>query len=256
MLFSILHDGLILELLREARRLRKRRFGLLKICGLITRQLVDGGTKPFEVRLYPVIIDILRKGVRHPFLRAIPFGEIKFAEWITPICGLVPRNHWIVSPDPYRLVVMRERESKNLPMDLLLASYGLEEFDHTSDRNSHAMSILTVGNVKSRRATFDFDSQERKVHVICGQEKGAARRIANERLQPDQLTLGESRARESNGIVRLRTRFGHGDTTVPAFIDTLDEDIEMLGAKRGKGFGRGDNYRQQILFDSGFVLAL
>ncbi|KAI4137552.1 MAG: hypothetical protein LQ341_005099 [Variospora aurantia] len=99
---------------------------------------------------------------------------------------------------------MREGESAYPLVDLLLASYRPEEFDNSSDRDGHAMSILTIGDVA-------------------------------------ELTLGEGRAREADGIVRLRTRSSYRNAVVPAFIDTFRDDSEMRGAKRGKGFGRGDN---------------
>lgn len=109
--------------------------------------MVNSKTKPVDVRRHLIIIDIFRKAIRHPFFRTIPFGKIKLAERVAPIGIFFPGNYWIVSPDPDRLVVMREGESAYPLVDLLLASYRPEEFDNSSDRDGHAMSILTIGDV-------------------------------------------------------------------------------------------------------------
>ncbi len=115
-------------------------------------------------------------------------------------------------------------------MKLFLSFHSSVEFDHTSYGNSHAVSVLSVGDIKCRGTTLDLAGEERKVHPRCGYEVG-------ERLGPDlthkrfelfELFLCERRSPESYGEVGLWAGTMERDYAVPAFINTLVEMIEMF----------------------------
>ena len=62
-------------------------------------------------------------------LFAVERGERKFVDRMTVVLGVFPSYHRVVAVDPYRPVVMRDREGKDLPVDLILAFNSTEELD-------------------------------------------------------------------------------------------------------------------------------
>lgn len=79
----------------------------LNCCGspegsvLLERQIINGRRESFEENLHPYVIDVLRNGVCCPLFFALLFRKIKFANWMTPECGLSPVNHRVMPPNSY-----------------------------------------------------------------------------------------------------------------------------------------------------------
>src|ERR1700712_5301040 len=107
-------------------------------------------------------------------------------------------------------------------MKLVFALYKPEEFDYTPHRHCHAMSILSVGDIKCCSTTLCFAGEEREVHGVCSHEERSFRELTHKRLDPFELIFRERLPPECYGVVRLRTGLGDGDGIVPAFIYTFD----------------------------------
>jgi hypothetical protein len=54
-----------------------------------------------------------------------------------------------VAEDPYRLLVMRDGEGEDLPVNLILALDATEELDDAPYRKGHAVGVLPVLRVTS-----------------------------------------------------------------------------------------------------------
>jgi hypothetical protein len=104
-------------------------------------------------------------------------------------------------------MVVRDREGKDLSIDLFLTLDKSEELSHSSHCESHAVGILPVGDVESRSPALHFACEEREVHVVCGHEKGlvASDEVANEGRKLLALSFRKCFPFESNGIVGLWT---------------------------------------------------
>ena len=62
-------------------------------------------------------------------------------------------------------IIVRDRESKNLSVELLLAPYKSEEFHNSSYRQSYTMAILPVCDIKCCSTALDLARQNGK--YIC-----------------------------------------------------------------------------------------
>ena len=71
-------------------------------------------------------------------------------------CSFVAVDYGIVAVDSDRPVIVRGWEGQYLPVKLLFAFYKSEEFNYTSYYKCHAMSILSIGDIKSRSAALYF----------------------------------------------------------------------------------------------------
>lgn len=91
-------------------------------------------------------------------------------------------------------------------MKLFFALCKSEEFDNTSHRQGHAMSILSVYNIKRRSVTLYLACKKREVHIVCTHEERHFREVTNERLDFFKLIFGECSLLESNSIVGLWTK--------------------------------------------------
>jgi hypothetical protein len=76
--------------------------------------------------------------------------------------GLFSVDHRIMTIDSHCPVIVRDRESEDLSMKLFFALHKSKEFDNTSHRQGHAMSILSVRNIKRRGAALDLTCKKRE----------------------------------------------------------------------------------------------
>ena len=73
--------------------------------------------------------------------------------------------------DSHRPMVVRDRESEDLPVKLLFTLHKSEEFDDTPHRHGHAVSILPICDIKCCGTALNLARQEREVHVVCSHEE-------------------------------------------------------------------------------------
>jgi len=129
------------------------------------------------------------------------------------VLSVLPIYRWIVTIDPHRAVVVGDGEGEDLSVDLALATDKAEELDYGPDRESHAVGVLAVRNVKGLDATFYLVRQEGKEHIVGGHEVGlvAGNPIAKNRGNLVQLVLCESFPSESYRVVGLWASPGQRD---------------------------------------------
>ena len=74
-------------------------------------------------------------------------------------------------------------------MEFLFALHQSEEFDSTPHRHRHAVSILSVCNIKCRSTALNLTGQKREVHLPASHEIGRKSiwNLADERLKLSQL---------------------------------------------------------------------
>ena len=132
--------------------------------------------------------------------------------------------------NPHCSVVVRDRESEDLPVKLHLPPYQSEQLNRRSHRKRHAVGVLSIGDVQRGSTTLYFARQEREIHVLSCHEERRVRQIANERLQLAELLFGKGLSPEPHGIVRLGTGVSQCDRVVPTFVDTFDQNLQFLGA--------------------------
>ena len=75
--------------------------------------------------------------------------------------GLVSVNYRVVA------VIMRDEEGEDLPVELVFTLHKSEEFNNTSYRQGHVVSILSVRNIKCRGAALDLARKKQEVHIVC-----------------------------------------------------------------------------------------
>ena len=96
------------------------------------------------MRRHPYIIDVLGELVCRPLLFAAQFCEVKLADGVTIKGSVFSLDYRVVAIDSHRGVVVRDRESKNVPVEFFLALYEPEKLNDNPDCESHAVSILLV----------------------------------------------------------------------------------------------------------------
>jgi hypothetical protein len=107
-------------------------------------------------------------------------------------------------------------------MKLLFALYSFIELDDTSDGKSHTVSVLSVGDIKSRGAALHLACQERETHLVGSGEKGGIIDATDERIKPVKLLISKCGSPESDRVIRLRPWTLHWYAACPAFVDILD----------------------------------
>jgi len=123
-------------------------------------------------------------------------------------------------------------------MQLLFPFDKSEELDDAPHRKSHTVSVLSVGDIKRCSTALYFASKEREVHPVRCDEKGGIIDAADERIEPFELLLRKRGSPESNRVIRLRPWTFYWYTLCPAFVDILDQMIEMFGPVRSQSFCR------------------
>ncbi len=81
--------------------------------------------------------------------------------------GLRSLNYRVVTVDPDGFMIVRDREGKDLPVQLLPAVDQSKQFDDRSHGERHAVSILPISHVERSVTTLDLACQERKIQVVC-----------------------------------------------------------------------------------------
>ena len=186
---------------------------------------------------HPYIIDTPRKFVCRPFLFAILFREIKFANRVAVESSLVSFKNSVMTIYPHCCVVMRDREGKES------RSISFSRFTSLNNStvalcNSCAVGILLICDIQCRCTTHVNNGE---VHVVRRHEIGSLRELAYKRLDLFELVICERRSPESHRIVRLRTGISHWDGIIPAFIRTFDQAHKLGSAVCGQSFRRRRN---------------
>lgn len=124
-------------------------------------------------------------------------------------------------------------------MNLHFTTNESEELYNSSHCKVHAMSILSVCDIEP---AIHLAREEQKVHVVRGHEERlvAGDEVANKGGKLVELIFRKSLAFESHRVVRLWESACQGHGVVPAFIDTLDQDLEGFGSTYSQYF-RGRN---------------
>lgn len=83
----------------------------------------------------------------------------------------------------YGVVIMRDREAKDMPMDLALALNSTKELGDRPHREGHTVGILPVRDVQRCGAALHFAGQEGEVQVIRAHKEGlvSSEKVAKER---------------------------------------------------------------------------
>lgn len=89
----------------------------------------------------------------------------------------------VVAVDSHRSVIMRDRKGENFPVQLHFTTNESEELYNSSHCKGHAMSIVSVCDIKCGGAALHFARQEREVHIVRGHEEGlvVSEEVANKR---------------------------------------------------------------------------
>ena len=84
------------------------------------------------------------------------------------ILSIFPIDYCIITVDTHRLVVMRDREGKDLAVDFILAFHCPKELDNSPHRKRHAVRVLAVGDVECCSSALHLARQELEVHIVRG----------------------------------------------------------------------------------------
>ena len=193
-------------------------------------QVIDAGADHFIEFQRVIVIDVLDQYKSPPLVFALLFYEAEFTDWMAIEGSLVSFNHRVVSIDPHRPVIIRDRKGENLPVQLFLALHRSIKLYDPLNGNGHAVRVLPVGNVESCGAALDLVGEEGKVHPRCSHEigKNLGPGFTHERFELIQLFLGERRSPESYRVVRLWTSALESYGAIPALVDTFVEMFEMF----------------------------
>ena len=138
---------------------------------------------------------------------------------------IIPVNEGIIAAYSHCLIVVRYRKAEDFPMKLLLSVDKPEKSNQTSQSDSLAKSVLSVGNVECRRSTFHFGSEEWETCVVRGSVlRLLVQSSAYQRPKFLQMLRAESSSMDADTIVRLRTMTTTPGSIDPARIDGLIEN--------------------------------
>lgn len=90
-------------------------------------------------------------------------------------------------------------------MKFFLMLHQFKEFNNTFHHKSHAVSILSICNIKSLNLTLHFTHQKQQVHLLCDHEVESATvfNLSHKRCMCFELLICECRLSEPHRIVRL-----------------------------------------------------
>lgn len=100
----------------------------------------------------------LVKFVGRPLVFTVLAGKIIFLDRVTVEGGVVSIDHSVVTVDSNRTVIVRDRKGPDLPVQLSLPPHSFVELDNGPYGKRHAVSVLSVGDVKCGSATLDCDT--------------------------------------------------------------------------------------------------
>ena len=170
--------------------------------------------------------------------------------------GLIFLDDSVLAIDSHPPVIVRDRKGKSFPVKLFFALHSSVKFDGTSYGASHTVSILSICYVESRGAALDLACEKWKVHSIGCDEKGGIIDTTDEGIELVELLVCKRGSPESNGEIRLRPWTLHCYTACPAFVNTLNQMVEICGPVGGECFCRRDNQSRDILDNPRFVSVL
>lgn len=96
---------------------------------------------------HPDVKHVLGKTVCSPLILPVKLCEIEFSDCVTVVFYLFALDLGVVSKDSHRLIVMREGEGKDLPIDLILSPHKTKKLNDAPYRECHTMGVLTVRHV-------------------------------------------------------------------------------------------------------------
>ncbi len=150
---------------------------------------------------HPYVVDILGEFVRRPLFFTI--GEIEFTNRVTIEGSLVPLNQGVVAIDSHGGMIVRDRKGEDFLVKLFLALYSFVELDDTSHDNSHAVSVLSIDDVKRCSIALHLTDKKREVHSINCDEKEVIEDVVNERIELLELLVNKDRSSKLNRVVRF-----------------------------------------------------
>src|SRR5690349_19266286 len=112
------------------------------------------------------MVDIFGEFIGRPLILTIQCLEVERMDGVAVECGFVFLDHGVMTVNPHRPVIVRDRKGEDLPMKLLFALYSFVELDDTSHGNSHTVSVLSIGDVKRCSTALHFAREEREVHPV------------------------------------------------------------------------------------------
>ena len=135
----------------------------------------------------------------------------------------------VMAIDSHRPMIVRDRKGKNFPMKLFFALHSSVKFDDTSYRASHTVSILSIRYIESCGAALDLACEKRKVHPVGCDEKGGILDTTDEGIELVKLLVCRCGSPESKRVNRLRLWTLHCYAACPAFVDALNQMVEICG---------------------------
>lgn len=124
---------------------------------------------------HPPIVDISHNMIRRPFISAVEDSEVVGMDLVPVVLHGRSRLHnGVMAVDAHVAIVVRNGQRQNPVAQLPLAADKVEQLDHPTDGQRHAVSILAVGDSKSLVPTFHFACQKRKMHQTGAHERRLA----------------------------------------------------------------------------------
>ena len=105
---------------------------------------------------HPNLVDIWSGLIGRPLVSSVQCHEAKLMDGVAVERRLLSKDYRIKSVDPHGAVVVRDSEGEDLSMQLFFALYSFVELDDAPHRNRHAVSVLSVGDIKRCNATLHF----------------------------------------------------------------------------------------------------
>ena len=137
--------------------------------------------------------------------------------------GLLPFNQSIMVIDSYSPMIVRDREGKDLPVELILTRHQSIQLDDSICRNGSAMSVPSIRDIECFVAAFYLRCQKREKHLVRRHQTRRRLPIINRRLQFLKLVGSECRRFEPYSKVGLRARtFDERDGFNSTLIDGYD----------------------------------
>lgn len=111
-----------------------------------------------------VFIEIPDESIGSPFPLTHSSYKIVSIDAVAIELNPIVPDHWIMTIYSHAGVVVRDGEHENFPTQFPLTLHVFEESDDPSQRDAHALSVLTISKVESRIATLDFACEKGEVY--------------------------------------------------------------------------------------------
>lgn len=170
------------------------------------------------VNRHPYIVDVLRKLIRCPLFLAFRRCKEELMDGVTTEGGIISFDNRIVTVDSHRSIIVRDRKGEDLPVQLFLAVYRFIKLYDTSHGYSHAMSVLSVSDIKCRSIALDFACKEGKIHPVGCNEIEGLPDATDKRTDLPKLLVRECGSSESNRVIWFRLGTFYWYAAHPAFV--------------------------------------